>query len=269
MLQICIAFTKGSPSLWPPLHHWSLVLTAPVLVPVSSGENRWFKSSFSNSYSFSTFLYATVAFLSITLDTKLGCSNNINTVCESVRLHDSRSLNENITWWYSDMCTILVNLSVKTNTMISTFSLFSNNVIQTNVSVSILSHVSVRACYFIHFLFYFLRSTLSVLRGHSFFSFPPQRPMTSDFEGLSIPDLFGVFIPATTANDLRLRRPFYTRLYPLHLFFLRKSQYFPFWMFSAKQGHYWYHFCNVFGMTRSLTRDWTRDLPRSKPALYH
>ena len=24
---------------------------------------------------------------------------------------------------------------------------------------------------------------LSVLRGHSFFSFPPQRPMTSDFEG--------------------------------------------------------------------------------------
>ena len=23
--------------------------------------------------------------------------------------------------------------------------------------------------------------------------------------------------------------------------FLRKSQYFPFWMFSAKQGHYWYH----------------------------
>ena len=51
--------------------------------------------------------------------------------------------------------------------------------------------------------------------------------------------------------------------------FLRKSQYFPFWMFSAKQGHYWYHFYNVFGMTRSLTGDWTRDLPHSKPALYH
>ena len=28
---------------------------------------------------------------------------------------------------------------------------------------------------------------LSVLRGHSFF-YPPQRPMTSDFEGFSIPD---------------------------------------------------------------------------------
>ena len=24
-------------------------------------------------------------------------------------------------------------------------------------------------------------------------------------------------------------------------------------MLSAKQGHYWYHFYNVFGMTRSLT----------------
>ena len=29
---------------------------------------------------------------------------------------------------------------------------------------------------------------LSVLRGHSFFSSPPQRPMTSDFGGFSIPD---------------------------------------------------------------------------------
>ena len=47
------------------------------------------------------------------------------------------------------------------------------------------------------------------------------------------------------------------------------SQYFPFLMFSAKQGNYWYHFYNVFGMTRSLTGDWTRDLPHVKPALYH
>ena len=29
---------------------------------------------------------------------------------------------------------------------------------------------------------------LSVLRGHSFSSSTPQRPMTSDFEGFSIPD---------------------------------------------------------------------------------
>ena len=38
-------------------------------------------------------------------------------------------------------------------------------------------------------------------------------------------------------------------------------------MSSAKQGNHWYHFYNVFGMTRSLTGDWTRDLPHSKPAL--
>ena len=29
---------------------------------------------------------------------------------------------------------------------------------------------------------------------------------------------FGFFIPATTANDLRIRRIFYPRFYPLHLF---------------------------------------------------
>ena len=32
-------------------------------------------------------------------------------------------------------------------------------------------------------------------------------------------------------------------------------------MFSAKQGHYWYHFYNVFGMTRSLTGDLTQGPP--------
>ena len=39
-------------------------------------------------------------------------------------------------------------------------------------------------------------------------------------------------------------------------------------IFSVKQGNYWYHF-NVFGVTRSLTQDWTRDLSHSMPALYH
>ena len=37
------------------------------------------------------------------------------------------------------------------------------------------------------FIFFSAR-LLSVLRGHSFFSSPPQRPMTSDFEGFSISD---------------------------------------------------------------------------------
>ena len=39
------------------------------------------------------------------------------------------------------------------------------------------------------FIFIFLAfDFLSVLLGHPFFSSPPKRPMTSDFEGFSIPD---------------------------------------------------------------------------------
>ena len=67
-------------------------------------------------------------------------------------------------------------------------------------------------------------------------------------------------------------KDFYTRSYPLHYFlilFLEKEPLFPFSMFSAKQVNYWYHFYNAFGMTRSLTGDWTRDLPHLKPAIYH
>ena len=69
-----------------------------------------------------------------------------------------------------------------------------------------------------------------------------------------------------TLND------FYTRSNPLHYFpilILLKEPVFPFSMLSAKQGNYWYHFYNVFDMTRSLTGDWTWDIPHSKPALYH
>ena len=82
----------------------------------------------------------------------------------------------------------------------------------------------------------------------------------------------GFFIPATTANDIRLRRIFYPRFYPLHFFpilILQKAPVLPFLMLSAKQGNYWYHFYYVFDMTRSLSGDWTRELPHSKPALYH
>ena len=91
------------------------------------------------------------------------------------------------------------------------------------------------------FIFYFFSvRLLSVLRGHSVFSSPPQRPMTSDFEGFSIPDFIHyIYLP---------------------FLILEKEPVFFFWMFSAKQGHYWYHFYNVFGMTRSLTGDWTRDI---------
>ena len=85
-----------------------------------------------------------------------------------------------------------------------------------------------------------------VIRG---FSSPPQRPLTSDVEGFYIPDcIHYIYFP---------------------ILILEKESVVPFLMFSAKQESCWYHFYNAFGMTRSLTGDWIRDLPHSKPALYH
>ena len=73
--------------------------------------------------------------------------------------------------------------------------------------------------------------------------------MTSDFEGFSFPDFIHYIY------------------YPILI--LEKEPVFPFLMFNVKQGNYWYHFYNAFGMTQSLTGDWTRDLPHSKPTFYH
>ena len=67
-------------------------------------------------------------------------------------------------------------------------------------------------------------------------------------------------------------KDFYTRSYSLQYFLiliLEKEPVFPVSMLSAKQRNYWYHSYNGFGMARSLTGDWTRDLPHLKPALYH
>ena len=78
---------------------------------------------------------------------------------------------------------------------------------------------------------------------------------------------FGFVIPATTANDLRLRRIFYPRSYPLHYFILlilEKEPVFPFSMLSAKQGNYWYHFCNVFGISRTQCQHYTTRLSRRR-----
>ena len=62
---------------------------------------------------------------------------------------------------------------------------------------------------------------MSVLRGHSVFSSPTQRPMTSDFEGFSIPDaIHYIYFP---------------------ILIREKEPVFPFLMFSAKLGNYWYH----------------------------
>ena len=78
----------------------------------------------------------------------------------------------------------------------------------------------------------------------------------STFVGSAWP--FGFFIPAATTNDLRPRRisiPDYINYKCYPIFILQKEPVFPFVMLCAKQGHYWYHFYNVFGMTRSLTGD--------------
>ena len=62
-------------------------------------------------------------------------------------------------------------------------------------------------------------------------------PMTSGFKGFSIPDFIHYFY------------------FPILV--LGKEPVFSFSMLSAKQGNYWYHFYNVFGMTWSLTGDRT------------
>ena len=93
--------------------------------------------------------------------------------------------------------------------------------------------------------------------------------LTFDFCRFCVVNLF--FIPATTVNDLWLRRfsiPYFFHYIYFPILILEKEPVFPFLLFSAKQGNYWYHFYNVFFLTRSLTGDWTRDPPHSKPALW-
>ena len=88
------------------------------------------------------------------------------------------------------------------------------------------------------YVFVFLLFDLSVLRGHSFFH------------------------PRHNCQWPPTSKDFYPRLYPLHfvcpILIFKKEPVFPFVMLSAKQVNYWYHFYNVFGMTLSLTGDWTR-----------
>ena len=40
-------------------------------------------------------------------------------------------------------------------------------------------------------------------------------------------------------------------------------------LLSAKHGNYWYHLCNVLGMTRSVIVDWTRDLPPLETSIHN
>ena len=103
------------------------------------------------------------------------------------------------------------------------FSLFITSI---SLRTILLSPLATAHLMMLIILFFSVR-LLAVLRGHSLFSSPSQRPMTSDFEGFSIH-----FI-----------------IFPILI--LEKEPVFPFLMLSAKQGNYWYHFYNVFGMTQS------------------
>ena len=81
----------------------------------------------------------------------------------------------------------------KCNTEIKTFNGILANV-QSNddfiycLMLCNLKHFTFTWNMYTWFCFFLVFDFLSVLRGHSFFSSPPQRPMTSDFEGFSIPD---------------------------------------------------------------------------------
>ena len=56
--------------------------------------------------------------------------------------------------------------------------------------------LSLRKSVTVSFFVFISVRIVSVLRGHSVFSSPPQRPMTSDFEGFSIPDFIHyIFFP--------------------------------------------------------------------------
>ena len=95
------------------------------------------------------------------------------------------------------------------------------------------------------FLF-FLTKLLSVLRGHAFFSSLPQRPMTSNFEGFSIPDCIHY-------------------IYFSYLNSWERASIFPFECSVLNKGT-----TGTIFITSLVWRSpWTQDLSHSKPSLYH
>ena len=73
-----------------------------------------------------------------------------------------------------------------------------------------------------------LPSTFAFLLGHSFFH------------------------PRHNSQRRRISNPDFIHYIFCPIIIRQKEPVFPFFL-SAKQGNYWYHFYNVFGMTRSLT----------------
>ena len=82
------------------------------------------------------------------------------------------------------------------------------------------------------------------------------------------------FCPRNNSQWPQNFKNFCPRFDALHfcpILILEREPVFPFFTLSWVQRNYWYHFFNVFGLTRSLTGDWTHALkaPHLKPALYH
>ena len=91
------------------------------------------------------------------------------------------------------------------------------------------SYCDIKTRYII-FYYFFSVGLLSVLRGHS------------------------VFYPRHNGKRPPTSKDFYTRSYPLHYFLILILENEPvFSLFNVVLN--WYHFYNVFGMTRSLAGD--------------
>ena len=58
-------------------------------------------------------------------------------------------------------------------------------------------------------------------------------------------------------------------VYRFLILIIEKESVFPFSMLSAKQGNYWYHFYNVFGMTRAPSFNIVKNKIQTQVILVH
>ena len=153
------------------------------------------------------------------------------------------------------ICVLDINDIVSFRHLLITFLLLYKSLFYFIFSVRLIGlefqafFVGEMSCFF-EVVIFFLAFDFFVGSVWSFvFFIPPQRPMTSDFEG------FLYQISSITLFS--------------YLNSWERASIFPFQCWLLNKGTTGTNFYNVFGMTRSLTANWTWDLPHSKPALYH
>ena len=127
---------------------------------------------------------------------------------------------------------------------------------------------------YVYFFILFSVRLLSVLRGHSVFSSPSQRPMTSDFEGF-LYQILSITLFSYLNSWERVS------IFPFQCWMLNKGTTDTICLTSLLSRGPWLgiehgtsrtrsqHSTTRLSMRRSLTGGWTRDLPHSKPALFH